>query len=43
MILYSVALFFFMFTGKKLKVDRGEAALFLLTYAGYMAFALYRG
>jgi cation:H+ antiporter len=39
----SIALFFFMFTGEKLKVDRWEALLFLATYAGYIAFAVYRG
>lgn len=39
----ALLLFFFMFTGKKHRIDRWEAALFLLTYAGYMAFAIYRG
>lgn len=38
----SIALFFFMFTGKKLKVDRWEAVLFLSMYVAYMGFAVYR-
>lgn len=39
----SIFLFIFMFTGKKQKLDRWEAALFLTAYAGYICFAVYRG
>ncbi len=39
----SLFLFIFMFTGKRQKLDRWEAALFLTAYAGYIGFAVYRG
>ncbi|MFC2140613.1 sodium:calcium antiporter [Candidatus Auribacterota bacterium] len=39
----SFLLFLFMFTGKKHKLDRWEAALFLLVYAGYFTYLLSRG
>jgi cation:H+ antiporter len=32
-----------MFTGKKHKLDRWEAAIFLILYGGYMYFILMRG
>jgi len=36
MVLASILLFIFMFTGKKRKLDRWEAVLFLVLYAGYL-------
>lgn len=38
----SLMLFLFMFTGKKRKLDRWEAMLFLVVYAGYIGYAIYR-
>jgi len=40
MVLASILLFIFMFTGKKRKLDRWEAALFLVLYAGYIFFVI---
>jgi len=42
-IVASILLFVFMFTGKKLKLDRWEALIFLLMYAAYIGFAVVRG
>ncbi|MFZ0390247.1 MAG: calcium/sodium antiporter [Calditrichia bacterium] len=39
----SVLLFFTMFTGKKRKLDRWEAALFLIIFLGYQVFLFIRG
>ena len=39
----SLALFIFMFTGKRQKLDRWEAVLFLCAYIGYISFSVYRG
>ena len=36
-ILASILLFAFMFTGKRHKLDRWEAALFVAAYIGYVA------
>jgi cation:H+ antiporter len=41
-VLASVLLFVFMFTGKKHKLDRWEAVLFLAIYAGYIYFTITR-
>ena len=38
----SLMLFFTMFTGKKRSLDRWEAVLFLVMYAGYTIFLIYR-
>jgi len=38
MVLASILLFVFMFTGKRHKLDRWEASLFLAIYAGYLCF-----
>lgn len=38
----SLMLFFFMFTGKRQKLDRWEALLFLAVYVGYIGYAIYR-
>jgi len=40
LILASVLLFLFMFTGKKRKLDRWEAALFLAIYTAYICFII---
>ncbi len=42
LIFVTLLLFIFMFTGKTRRLDRWEAALFLLTYGGYLAFLIYR-
>lgn len=42
-ILANLALFLAMFTRSKRSVDRTEGAMFLLLYASYMAFVVYRG
>ena len=41
-IIASVLLFATMFTGKKRSLDRWEGALFVLLYAGYMAYRIYQ-
>lgn len=41
-VIASLMLFLFMFTGKKRKIDRWEALLFLAVYAGYIGYAVYR-
>jgi cation:H+ antiporter len=40
LILGTIALFIAMFTGRKKKLDRWEAALFVLIYSGYMVWTL---
>lgn len=42
LILITLILFITMFTGKRRQLDRWEAFIFLLLYAGYMVFLLYR-
>ncbi|MDP6525512.1 MAG: calcium/sodium antiporter [Kiritimatiellia bacterium] len=42
-VLASLLLFVYMFTGRKLKLDKWEAVIFLLMYAAYMGFAVVRG
>ncbi len=42
-IIASLLLFIFMFTGKKRSLDRWEGALFLLLYAGYITFLIFNG
>jgi cation:H+ antiporter len=39
----SFLLFLYMFTGRKLKLDKWEAVIFLAMYAAYMGFAVVRG
>ena len=39
----SLVLFLFMFTGKRSKLDRWEAVLFLLGYAAYIGYTIARG
>lgn len=42
-ILSSLLLFMFMFTGKKRSLDRWEGAVFLVLYAAYIIFLLFKG
>ena len=42
-ILASLLLFFFMFTGKKRSLDRWEAIVFLCLYCGYIAYLMVNG
>jgi len=43
MVAAALILFIFMFTGKKHRLDRWEAWLLLLMYAGYISYAIHRG
>ncbi|MDY6915780.1 MAG: calcium/sodium antiporter [Candidatus Cloacimonadota bacterium] len=43
LIVVTLLLYITMFTGKKHKLDRWEAAIFLFLYGGYIYFLIYRG